>query len=718
MLRNPPVSSRLETFLRSPLAFRHLRPSLARLIVSGDIRHLAALRRLVDLLSLSPDHPSSPLLSRPLARLYFHLSPSSTTFLYNLLIRAFSRSRRHPTESLSAFVSLLRSGASPPDHFTFPSLAKAACSLRSPSGGAQIHSQVLKRGFDSELYVLNTLLSMYSCFEDMLSAQRLFDLSAELVDVVSWNTVIDGYVKVGLLEAARRLFDVMPVRDEVSWSAIINGYVGKGELDVARSLFDRMPVQRNIVTWNSMVSGFARHGLLPVARTLFDEMPVRNVVSWNSMVSGYALNGEMDAARQLFDQMPERDVVSWSCMISGYTQSNQFAEALELFKEMQTDHTIKPNEVTMVSVLSACAHLAALEQGKWAHAYIDKNLMTLDDDQNLGAALIDMYAKCGCIGTALKLFQSLGRKNVSSWNALITGLAINGAANESLNAFEQMQKSGLIPNDVTFLGVLMACVHGGLVHEGRRYFERMTKVYGIQPEMKHYGCLVDLLGRAGLLEEAEGIVRSMPMKPDIMVLGALLGACRIHRNVSVADRIKNEVLQLKVQQSGCHVLLSNIFSAAGRWVDASEVRRSLKQTGIRKDPGSSSVELDGIVYEFVAGNCSLPEANDMYAWLDKMASDLRLLGYSPVIEEVLLDLTEEDKETWLSRHSEKLALAFALIKGAPQSTIRIVKNLRICWDCHSFVKHITGIYSREVIVRDRIRFHHFKDGTCSCNDYW
>ncbi|XP_074586799.1 pentatricopeptide repeat-containing protein At2g29760, chloroplastic-like [Curcuma longa] len=590
---NPPVPARIRT--TSPLAFRHLRRCLTRLLVSGEIRRVASLRRVADLLALSPDHPSSPLISRPLARLYFHLFPSSTTFLYNLLIRAFSGSRRHPGESMYSFVSLLLS-SSIPDRFTFPFLAKAACGLPSLAEGTQIHSQVLRRGFESDIYVLNTLLSMYSTFKDMVSAQRLFDSSSRSVDVVSWNTIIDGHIKVGDLEAARELFDGMPAKNEVSWSSIISGYVGRGELDIARSLFDKMPVQRNVVTWNSMVSGFARQGLLPVARKMFDDMPVRNVVSWNSMVSGYALNGEMDAARELFDQMPERDVVSWSCMISGYVQSNRFAEALHLFKEMQIDNLIKPNEVTMVSVLSACAHLVALEQGKWVHAYIDKNHMTLDNEHNLGAALIDMYAKCGSIETALKVFESLRRHNVSSWNALITGLAVNGLARESLHAFQQMLRYDLKPNDVTFLGVLMACVHGGLVCEGRQYFERMRTVYGIQPEMKHYGCLVDLLGRAGLLEEAEGAVRSMPMKPDIMVLGALLGACRIHRDVAIAERVKSDVLQLKAKQSGCHVLLSNIFAAAGRWADAFQMRNSLKKTGIKKIPGSSSVELDGIVY--------------------------------------------------------------------------------------------------------------------------
>ncbi|XP_039118892.1 pentatricopeptide repeat-containing protein At1g08070, chloroplastic-like [Dioscorea cayenensis subsp. rotundata] len=681
--------------------------SLAHFIVSGAVHRLSSLRHLVGILSLSPNLPSSLSLSLPLALHYFHLLPSSTTFLFNLLIRAFSRSH-HPHLSLSLFSSLLRSAALP-DRFTFPSLAVSHASRNAPREGHQSHSHIIKNGFDSDLYVINTLIFMYSAFRDMKSSRKVFDFGFQVVDVVSWNSVIDGYVKSGALDNARKLFDEMPVRNEVSWSAIISGYVGKGELDVARFLFDRMPmIGRNVVTWNSMVSGFARHGLVSLARELFDQMPVRNVVSWNSMVSGYAMNGEMTAARELFEAMPEKDLVSWSCMISGYVHTNQHAEALELFKRMQTESDARPNEVTMVSVLSACAHLSALDQGKWIHAYIDKNHMILEDDNNLGAALIDMYAKCGSLETGVELFRTMDRKNVSSWNALIAGMAINGTAVESLDAFERMQESGVRPNDITFLGVLTACTHGGLVVEGRRYFESMSKDYGIEPEMKHYGCMIDLLGRAGLLEEAERIIRSMPMKADVMVLGALLGACRIHKNIEVADRIRNEFLELKSRQAGCHVLLSNIYAAAGRWSDASRMRSLLKEKGIKKEPGSSSVELDGVVYEFVAGDRSHPEADSIYSWLDKMSGKLRAHGYSPATEDVLLDLDEEDKETWLSCHSEKLALAFALSRAAPPSTIRIVKNLRICRDCHSFVTHVSRLFSHEILVRDRIRFHQFQ----------
>uniref|UniRef100_A0A6V7QRV9 Pentatricopeptide repeat-containing protein n=1 Tax=Ananas comosus var. bracteatus TaxID=296719 RepID=A0A6V7QRV9_ANACO len=526
----------------------HLSPFLARLIVSGGIlSHLLSLRRVVDLLTLSPDLPSSLLLSRPVSRLYFPLFPSSSTFFFNLLIRAFSLSRLHAAESVAIFATFLRCGGSLPDSFTFPFLCKAFSSLNSPREGPQAHAQVTKRGFLAYSYAVNTLLTMYSTFGDMCSAQKLFDSSLEVVDVVSWNTVIDGYVKSSAVDVARKLFDEMPVRNEVSWSSIISGYVAKGELDVAQLLFDRMPVKRNVATWNSMVSGFARHGLLGLARKMFNEMPVRNVVSWNSMISGYTLNAEIDKARELFNVMPEKDVVSWSTMISGYTQTNHHSEALKLFEEMQRDCRVRPNEVTMVSVLSACATLLLWIKG---------------------------------VGPCLHRQEP-------------DGLAINGASHESLEAFELMRRSGINPDDITFLGVLIACTHGGLVHEGRRYFESMTTVYGLRPEMKHYGCMVDLLARAGFLEEAEELIRSMPYKPDVMVLGALLGACRIYRAIDIADRVRSEFLPIS-QQSGCHVLLSNIYAAAGRWADALEMRSSLKRSGARKFPKENLFEQLGV----------------------------------------------------------------------------------------------------------------------------
>ncbi|TVU05289.1 hypothetical protein EJB05_48447, partial [Eragrostis curvula] len=390
---------------------------LGRLLVAGEIcRSPSHIRRIIPLL------PSHPHLASALCSLYFPLFPSSATFLHNLLIRA-SAASPSPRLSFAAFASLLWSGCVP-DRFTFPPLVKSASRLPSfPRTGAQVHAQAVRRGFLADVFVVNTLLAMYAAFRDTASMRDVFDTCAGVADVVSWNTVIGGYVKCGEIQDARRMFDEMPQRNGVSWSAMVGAYAGAGDLDVAREMFDQMPaIGRNVVTWNSMVTGFARHGLLPLARKMFDEMPVRNLVSWNAMIRGYVVNGVMDGAKELFDVMPEKDVVSWTCMISGYAQAGRYAETLELFRAMLSGSNIRPNEVTMVSVLSACAHLTALEEGRWVHAFIDKHKMVLDNEFNLGAALIDMYAKCGRTDMAVKIFYSLDHKNVSSWNALITGL--------------------------------------------------------------------------------------------------------------------------------------------------------------------------------------------------------------------------------------------------------------------------------------------------------
>jgi pentatricopeptide repeat protein len=441
----------------------------------------------------------------------------------------------------------------------------------------------------TDIFVLNSLLAMYAAFRDTASMWGVFDSSTKVADVVSWNTVIGGYVKCGDIGNARRVFDEMPQKNGVSWSAMVGAYAGAGELDVAREMFDRTPaIGRNVVTWNSMVTGFARHGLLPLARKMFDEMPFRNLVSWNAMIRGYVVNGEMDGARELFDVMPEKDVVSWTCMISGYAQAGRYAETLELFRSMQSRSTTRPNEVTMVSVLSACAHLTALEEGRWAHTFIDKHKMVLDNEFNLGAALIDMYAKCGRTDMAVKVFHSLDQKNVSAWNALITGLAVNGDAPQCIDVFEQMKRSGENPNDITFVSLLTACAHAGLVYEGRQCFQSMVSAFGMQPELKHYGCMVDLLGRAGLLDEAEELIRSMPMAPDVKVLGALLGASRMHKRFDVAERVQSWILSLNTKQPGFHVLISDIYAAAGKWTDALEARGFLQRHNIRKLPASSS----------------------------------------------------------------------------------------------------------------------------------
>ncbi|XP_026405616.1 pentatricopeptide repeat-containing protein At2g22410, mitochondrial-like [Papaver somniferum] len=587
------LQTQFQWLLEKCKSVEEVNPILSKFVVSGLIRQSFYLCKLVEVLAQS-QNSTLLLYSRLLLEHQsnveedFNMSPSTTTFLWNTIIRGYSRSR-FPQQGITTYRKMLQSSCKP-DNFTFPIVIKAASSMQE---GVQVHGQIVSNGFEFNIFVVNTVLSMYTVFGDLKSAQRLFEISPNL-DIVSWNTLIDGYVKSGAVELARSLFDKMTERNEITWTAMISGYAKSGNMDIAQSLFDRMPIRRSPVTWNSMISGFAKCGFVPLARKMFDEMPLRNVASWNAMISSYAQSGEVQLARSLFDKMPEKDVISWSCMISGYAQNGRGRDALGLFTEMvESKNCIRPNEVTLVSVLSVCGNLTALDQGKWVHVYIERNGMRLSD--NLGAALVDMYAKCGCLGSAVEIFWKLVQKNVSTWNALITGFAVNGAAQEALKLFEEMLRLKEKPDSITFLGVLMACCHGGLVEEGLRHFKSMSKDYGIQPEIKHYGCVVDLLGRAGLLDEAQQMVRSMPMKPDVMVLGSLLGACRIHGNAAIADALRKEfLLDRNPEEAGCHVLLSNIYATAGRWGDASDMRSEINSSQIKKNTGFSAIESLGI----------------------------------------------------------------------------------------------------------------------------
>ncbi|XP_020276547.1 pentatricopeptide repeat-containing protein At1g08070, chloroplastic-like [Asparagus officinalis] len=494
--------------------------------------------------------------------------------------------------------------------------------------------------------------------------------------------------------------------------ALLKCYVVCGRLHVARFLFDEM-LERDIVSYNIMISGYFELGDTLSAIELFECAPNPNRVSWTAMVTGFCNNGDSLMARRYFDEMPDKDLVSWNAMISGYVRNQQPLQALHLFVLMQMER-FRPNRVSIVSVLLACASSGALDAGKWIHVYVNKNKFRLD--AFLGSALIDMYTKCGAVEFGLDVFTSLKAKNTCVWNTMINGLALNGHARRALDVFDQMQLGASIrPDEITFVGILMACSHGGFLEEGRRHFYCTSKKYDVSLILEHYACMVDLLCRCGLLKEAEDIVREMPMKPDIVIWRALLGGCKIHNNVALAEKI---VLEMEAHESGDYVLLSNIYALAGRWKEVEKIRKIMKNMGIEKIPGSSSIEINNMIHEFISGNKSHPRYTDICAELEELRKKMNTEGYHAEITEVLYDIDEEEKEHALGHHSEKLAIGFGLISTAPGTTLRIFKNLRVCTDCHSATKLISKICKREIIVRDRVRFHHFKDGVCSCNDFW
>ncbi|CAN1306830.1 Pentatricopeptide repeat-containing protein At5g06540 [Linum perenne] len=424
---------------------------------------------------------------------------------------------------------------------------------------------------------------------------------------------------------------------------------------------------------------YAHLGEIISARRVFDGSLKLDVVSWTSMIAGYNKVGDVGSARQLFDKMPEKNVL----------QSRR----------------VRANETVMASVVASCAHLGALELGENAHDYVIRNNLTLN--LILGTALVEMYSKCGAIDKANEVFEQLPEKDALSWTALISGFAMHGYANKAVDYFSKMISTGISPREITFTAVLSACSHGGLVEKGW------------EPRLEHYGCIVDLLGRAGKLEEAEKFILEMPIEPNAPIWGALLGACKIHRNADVAERVGKILMELKPDYSGYYVLLSNIFARANRWKNVETMRLAMKEKGVKKPPGYSLIEMDGVVHRFTLGDRTHPEIDRIERTWDEIVKRIRNAGYLGNTEDALFDIDEEEKESAIYRHSEKLAIAFAIMKSSDSSKpIRIVKNLRVCEDCHTATKLISRVYGRELIVRDRNRFHHFTAGACSCNDYW
>ncbi|KAJ8755951.1 hypothetical protein K2173_024496 [Erythroxylum novogranatense] len=443
---------------------------------------------------------------------------------------------------------------------------------------------------------------------------------------------------------------------------------------------------------------------------------VSSIYVQNALISLYGSSGLLPKALQVFDEMGERDVVSWSSVISSFVNNGFGQEALSLFRDMQFDGNVKPDEVTMLSVVSAVSSLGALELGRWVDAYIRRNALGLSP--SLGTSLIDMYSRCGSVDDSIRVFDEMSERNVLTWTALINGLAVHGRSVEALKMFDEMKKAGLPPDHITLKGVLIACSHGYLVEDGWRVFKSIKNEYLMEPTLEHYGCMVDILGRAGLLYDAFEFVERMPRKPNAVIWRTLLGACVSHNDLILAGKVKEKIHQLDPFHDGDYVLLSNAYGVVGRYMEKAKLRRSMQEKGISKTPAYSLLVVDEEIHEFLSGDISHPKSEEVTKFLVNMIDSLRVDGYTPNTCAVFHDIEEEEKENSVSYHSEKLAVAFAVLCFGERRTIRIMKNLRICHDCHRFMKHVSRKFNKEIVVRDRNRFHHFINGQCSCKDFW
>ncbi|XWS11776.1 hypothetical protein CRYUN_Cryun37aG0029100 [Craigia yunnanensis] len=564
-----------------------------------------------------------------------------------------------PKHGISMYLNMLKQNIKP-DNYTFPFLFKGFNRNVGFSCGKELHGHVLKFGFGSNVFVQNALIYMYSLCGQIEMARGVFDISCKM-DVITWNVIITGYNRMKQYDETSKLFDEMEknglVPTSVTLVSLLSACSKLRDLEVGKRVhkyIKKCDIEPKLILENALMDMHAACGEMDVAVRIFDRMKTRDVISWTTIVSGFINKGEIDLARNYFDQMPERDYVSWTAMIDGYIRVNCFKEALVLFRQMQASN-IRPDEFTMVSILTACAHLGALQIGEWIKTYIDRN--KVKNDVFVGNALIDMYLKCGNVSKAQRVFCEMPRRDKFTWTGMIVGLAINGHCEEALDMFFEMLRASIKPDEITYIGVLCACTHAGMVDEGRKFFASMTTKHAVEPNVAHYGCMVDLLGRAGQLQEACEVIKNMPMKPNSIVWGALLGACRVHKNVEIAEMAAKQILELDPENGAVYVMLCNIYASCKRWDSLHELRESMMHRGIKKTPGCSLIEMYGVVHEFVAGDQSHPQSKEIYLKLDNMTRDLKLAGYSPDTSEVFLDVGEEDKESTLYRHGEKLALA-------------------------------------------------------------
>ncbi|XVF21518.1 hypothetical protein REPUB_Repub12eG0096800 [Reevesia pubescens] len=587
--------------------------------------------------------------------------------------------------------------------------------------GKQLHSLVITSGSSKDRFICNHLLNMYSKFWNIKSALSLYNVMV-LKNIMSCNILINAHLHVGDLEGARKMFDEMPERNVATWNAMVSGFIQSEFNEEGLCFFREMHVfgfTPDDFTISSVLRGCAGLKALFVGRQVhccvmkcgFEF----HLVVGSSLAHMYMKCGSLGEGERVIKSMPIRNKVAWNTLIAGNAQNGYPESVLDLYNMMKMAG-FRPDKITLVSVLSSCSELATLGHGQQIHADVVKT--GAGSVVGVISTLISMYSRCGCLEDSIKIFLECEEADDVSWSSMIAAYGFHGRGVEAVELFERMEQEELEPNDVTFLSLLYACSHCGLKDDGLEFFNLMTEKYGIKPGVQHYTCIVDLLGRSGCLDEAEAMIRSMPVKGDAIIWKTLLSACKIHKNADMARRIAQEVLKLDPQDSASYVLLSNIHASAKRWQDVSEVREAMRDRRVKKDPGVSWLEIKNQVHQFCTSDKAHPQSEEIDLYLKELTEEMKVHGYVPDTGSVLHDMDNEEKEHSLVHHSEKMAIAFALMNAPAGAPIRVMKNLRICGDCHVAIKIISEIKNREIIVRDASRFHHFKNGKCSCRDYW
>ncbi|GAV89645.1 PPR domain-containing protein/PPR_2 domain-containing protein/DYW_deaminase domain-containing protein [Cephalotus follicularis] len=634
---------------------------------------------------------------------------------WTILISAHTK-HGFPEEALNIY-NTLRARNVKLDTYVLLPVAKACAASADLIKAREVHDDAIRFGFSSDTLLGNALVDMYAKCKYVDGAKRAFD-DVKVKDVVTWTSMASCYANCGL---ARQCFGVIRnmglngVRpNSVTVSSILPACTELKDLNLGREIHGfvvRNAIGENVFVSSALVNMYASCLSVRQAEFVFVNMFRRDSVSWNVLLTAYFSNKEYEKGLGLFHQMRSEGVklnqASWNAVVGGCVQNGLNEQALDKLRQMQ-DSRFRPNQITITCVLPACTNLESLKGGKEIHGYICRHWYF--KDLTTSTALVSMYAKCGDLDLSRRVFDMMTRKDTVAWNTIIIANSMHGNGNEAVLLFHNMLGSGIKPNSVTFTGVLSGCSHSRLVHEGLQIFNSMNREHSIDPDADHYSCMVDVLSRAGRLEEAYEFIQRMPIEPSAGAWGSLLGACRVYKNVKLGRISANRLFEIEPDNPGNYVLLSNILGTAKLWDEASKTRKLMRDRGIPKTPGCSWVHVRNKIYTFVVGDKSNKQSEEIYNFLEDVGKKMKLAGYIPNVDFVLQDVDPKEKHEILCNHSEKLAVAFGLLNLNGESSIRVFKNLRICGDCHTAIKFMAKIVGVHIIVRDSLRFHHFRDG--------
>lgn len=590
----------------------------------------------------------------------FKCMPEPDQCSWNAMVSGFAQNDRF-AEALKFFAGMHREGFML-NEYSFGSALSACAGLTDLNMGVQIHALTSKSRYLSDVHIGSALVDMYSKCGAVASAQRAFD-GMGVRNRVSWNSLITCYEQNGpageALEVFVRMMNSGVEPDEVTLASVVSACASLSAIREGTQIHAHVmkwdKFRKDLVLGNALVDMYAKCSRVNEARLVFDRMPIRDVVSETSMVSGYARAASVKDARLMFSNMMERNVVSWNALIAGYIHHGENEEAVRLFLLLKRE-SVWPTHYTFGNLLTVCANLAHLKLGKQAHAHILKHGFWFksgeESDIFVGNSLINMYMKCGMVEEGCLVFEHMVERDNVSWNAMIMGYAQNGYGTEAIEIFKKMLVSGEKPDRVTMIEVLSACNHAGLVEEGRHYFHSMSVDHGLVPMKDHYSCMVDLLGRAGCLDEANSLIQAMPMEPDAVVWGSLLAACKVHGNITLGQYVAEKLLEIDPSNSGPYVLLSNMYAELGRWKDVAIVRKQMRQLGVIKQPGCSWIEVQSHVHVFMVKDKRHPLKKDIYSILKILTEQMKRAGYVPGVEDDEI-CEEEESDSELSLHCER-----------------------------------------------------------------